>query len=159
MIFLNLKSSVSSLIQITFRCSKKNLLKYNDVFLENSGLWNSDTKLRVYDKHEMGKWAMVVEEDVVTGSVNAISLNSLLKKYGIKYVDILKLDIETSEKQLFSENYEEWLPKIKTIIIELHDWMEHGCSKPFFVAINKSFSNYKYSHIGENVIITNLDIT
>lgn len=141
-----------------FQMLQKNLLKYKDVFFENSGLWNKDTKLKVYDKYNCGKWGMVVEEDIDTGTVSAISLNSLLEKYSINYVDVLKLDIETSEKQLFSENYEEWLPKVKTIIIELHDWMQHGCSKPFFIAINKSFSNYKYSHSGENIIITNLDI-
>lgn len=141
-----------------FQMLQKNLIKYNDVFFENCGLWNKNTKLKVYDKYNCGKWAMVVEEDLASGSVSAISLNSLLEKYSIEYIDILKLDIETSEKQLFSENYEKWLPKVKTIIIELHDWIEPGCSKSFFTAINKSFSNYEYSHIGENVIITNQDI-
>ena len=42
---------------------------------------------------------------------------TLLDKYNIKFVDILKLDIETSEKYLFTTNYEAWLPKVKTIII------------------------------------------
>ena len=141
-----------------FHLLRNNLSKYNNVFFENSGLWNKDTKLRVYDKYNYGKWGMVVEEDLQTGTVSAISLNSLLEKYSIEYVDILKVDIETSEKQLFSDNYEKWLPKIKTIVIELHDWIEPGCSKPFFIAINKCFSNYHLSFRGENVIITNLDI-
>ena len=142
-----------------FQMTQKNLSPYTDVFFENSGIWFKDTKLKVYDKYNSGKWGMVVEEDVVAGNINAISLNSLFEKYAIDYVDVLKLDIETSEKQLFSENYEIWLPKVKTIIIELHDWIEPGCSKPFFVAINKCLNHYNYTHFGENVIITNLDIT
>ncbi|MPN35170.1 hypothetical protein SDC9_182665 [bioreactor metagenome] len=44
------------------------------------------------------------------------------------------------------------------IIIELHDWMEDNCAKPFFEAINKTFKNYKYYINGENTIIINQDI-
>ncbi len=141
-----------------FSMLQKNVQNYADVYLENSGLWMKDTKLKVYDKFNFGKWGMVVEEDLIAGNIDAISIGSLLKKHSIDYIDILKLDIETSEKQLFSENYESWLPKVKTIIIELHDWIELGCSKPFFKAINNSFNNYSFSHVGENVIITNEDI-
>ena len=45
----------------------------------------------------------------------------------------------------------------KVIIIELHDRMEEGCAKAFFSAINKCYTKYSYSTLGENVIITNLD--
>jgi FkbM family methyltransferase len=141
-----------------FKLLQKNVSKYDNIFLENSGIWFKDTKLKVYDKFDSGKWGMVVEEDLVDGSISAISMKSLMDKYSLDYIDVLKLDIETSEKQLFSENYEDWLPKVKTIIIELHDWMEKGTSKPFFTAINKSFKNYSYSHCGENVIIVNEDL-
>jgi FkbM family methyltransferase len=141
-----------------FQLLKKNLSLYNEVLFENYGLWSKDTKLKVYDKFNLGKWGMVVEEDMAEGTIDAISLSSLLKKYSIEQVDVLKLDIETSEKQVFSEGYEEWLPKVKTIIIELHDRMEAGCSKPFFIAINKCLTNYAYAVRGENTIITNNDI-
>ena len=79
-------------------------------------------------------------------------------EHQLTQIDILKIDIETSEKQLFSENYSEWLPKVKVIIIELHDRMDAGCAKSFFTAINNCYTNYTYSTLGENVIITNLDL-
>jgi hypothetical protein len=43
------------------------------------------------------------------------------------------------------------------IIIELHDWLEPGCSAVFFEAINKIYSNYSHSVKGENTIIENSD--
>ncbi|HVX27045.1 MAG TPA: FkbM family methyltransferase [Parafilimonas sp.] len=141
-----------------FNLTKKNLSSYNNVFVENCGLWNKDAKLKVYDKFNLGKWGMVVEEVSNEGDVSAICLKSLLQKYSIDYIDVLKLDIETSEKILFSKNYEEWLPRVKTIIIELHDWVEEGCAKPFFEAINKSFKKYSYLVKGENTIIANNDL-
>ena len=101
---------------------------------------------------------MVVEEDLENGTINAKSLDSIIAKHNIDIIDILKIDIETSEKQLFTNNFEKWLPKTKVIIIELHDRMEAGCAKAFFNAINKCYTNYTYSTLGENVIITNLDL-
>jgi FkbM family methyltransferase len=141
-----------------FDVLKKNISPYENIFCENCGLWNRDAKLKVYDKYEMGKWAMVVEEDAVNGNISAVSLKTLMQKYSIERIDVLKLDIETSEKQLFLDNYDYWLSKTKIIIIELHDWMEDGCAKPFFEAINKSYSKYKFTMIGENVVIENKDL-
>ncbi len=141
-----------------FQMLERNLKKYDNVFLENRGLWKKDTKLKVYDKYNNGKWGMIVEEDLISGSIGAISMNSLFQKYAIERVDILKLDIEASEKQVFAEHCETWLPKVKMVLIELHDRIDPECSKNFFAAINKSFKKYTSSQRGENIIITNMDI-
>ena len=138
---------------------KKNASVYQNVFFENYGIWNIDTKLKAHDKYNRGKWGVVVEEDKVGGTIQAISISTLMKKHGIDYIDVLKLDIETSEIQLFSDNYQEWLPKVKEIIIELHDGFEEGCSRAFFEAINKSIPRYKlHTTRGENLVIENLDL-
>ncbi len=141
-----------------FETLQHNLKNYDSIFFENAGLWNKDTMLKVYDKYNCGKWGMVVEEDIANGNIHALSIESLMDKYQLTHIDILKIDIETSEKQLFSDNYSKWLPKVKTIIIELHDRMDAGCAKSFFKAINNCYTNYTYSTLGENVIITNIDL-
>ena len=46
----------------------------------------------------------------------------------MRKIDIMKIDIEGSEKELFESNYESWLPKVKTLIIELHDHMRKGAA-------------------------------
>ena len=78
-----------------------------------------------------------------------------MKKYEINHIDLLKIAIKTSEKQVFASNYYKWLPNVKNIIIELHDHKEPGCARAFFEAINKCLINYTYSIIGENTIIRN----
>lgn len=138
---------------------KKNGSQYSDVFFENYGIWNTDTKLKVSDKYNRGKWGVVVEENLVNGNVDSISITTLVKKYNIDIIDILKIDIESSEKQLFSNNYETWLPKVKKIVIELHDGHEEDCSRTFFEAIHKTIPRYKlHTTQGENLIIENLDL-
>lgn len=141
-----------------FKILEKNLKPYKNVILINAALWTHKTKLKIYDKFNFGKYGMVVEEDETDGEINALSINDLIENFAIKQIDILKIDIETSEKKIFSTNDLNWLKLVKVVIIELHDWMEKGCSKPFFKAINEQFSSYSYHHHGENVIITNHDL-
>jgi FkbM family methyltransferase len=134
-----------------FEALQKNAAPYSDVYCENCGLWCKDTILKVHS--EFDKAGVVVEEDVKNGQVPAISIDTLLKKHNIEQVDILKLDIEGSEKQVFSANFEQWLPNVKMIVIELHDWIEAGCAQSFFSAVNKCFKEYRFDMSGENVII------
>ncbi|MFM8591734.1 MAG: FkbM family methyltransferase [Sphingomonadales bacterium] len=77
------------------------------------------------------KWTEQIEEK----SIPAISMGSLLKKYNLPTLDIVKLDVEGAEKEIFSANVDEWLPFTRILIIELHDNMRPGCSRSVFNAI------------------------
>lgn len=136
----------------------KNTEKYDDISVINCGLWNKSTMLKVYDKYNSGKWGMVVEETSDTSDPQAvwsISIGDIIEKYGFTSVDLLKIDIETAEKYLFDESCKSWLPKVKVIAIELHDWIEPGCAQPFLNAINTVFKKYAYYIKGELTIIVN----
>ena len=58
-------------------------------------------------------------------------------------IDILKIDIEGAEKELFMDNYKTWLGKTKVIVIELHDRLDKEISGIFFKAVN----NYQTGNI------------
>src|SRR5688572_14319071 len=140
-----------------FETLNKNLSRYSHVEALRAGLWNRNSKLKIVDRYTSGHSALTVEENIAEGSIPAVTIGSVMETFGLNAIDVLKIDIETSEKDLFSKNYEEWLPKVRMIIIELHDWLKPGCSKAFFEAINKSYRNYGYSVYGENTIIENSD--
>lgn len=144
-----------------FRMLEKNVGGLSDVTLIEGGLWHSNTYLTISDKYQLGKWAMIVEENenrVDESSIETFTIDDVMRISNLDSIDLLKLDIETAERELFSENYENWLPKTKAIVIELHDWMSKGCSKPFFKAINNCFEHYSFSTKGENTIIINEDL-
>lgn len=44
---------------------------------------------------------------------------------GIKEIDILKCDIEGAELNVFEENSDEWLPNVRSIVIEIHGARAH----------------------------------
>jgi hypothetical protein len=83
--------------------------------------------------------------------IKAVTIDTLLKKSGFDKIDILKLDIEGAEREIFSKNFDSWLDKVDIIMIELHDRIKKGCTKAFYSAVNK----YKWKKFkrGENIIL------
>lgn len=129
----------------------KNTKNYPNFCGYNKGIWNKNAYLNIKD-NKLGNWGFSVYESTncIEGSIEAISMDQLIEIHDIKQIDILKIDIEGSEIELFASNYERWLPMTKMIIIELHDWMREGCSMQFFSTLVKY--NFELSHKGENLI-------
>lgn len=136
-----------------FELLKKNTEKYNDIFCIKSGVWNKSTDLVIKEENS-GNWGFVTEEfnleSVDSHVITAISINEIIDTYNIEQIDILKIDIEGSEKELFEINFENWLKITKVLIIELHDGLKQGASKSFFKAISKY--DFNMSRKNENLI-------
>jgi FkbM family methyltransferase len=131
----------------------KNTEKYPDIECIRMGIWNTNAILKVGDDYNMGKWGFVCREvnEEDENTVRAVSISEIMRRYNKQEIDILKIDIEGGELELFSSNYEDWLPKTKVIVIELHDWVRKGCSKSFFTALMKyDFSVHR--GVGENMV-------
>lgn len=139
-----------------------NVNDYPNIISLRKGLSNlSGQKIEVYDS-EKGKWGFTTglvdessdrsEERVVL----TINIDDIMTQYGFSYLDIVKVDIEGAEKDLFESNYENWLPKTRCLVIELHDRLQLGCSKNFFNAIGRY--NFSLSQKGENLILINQDL-
>ncbi|MCF6410794.1 FkbM family methyltransferase [Pseudalkalibacillus salsuginis] len=131
---------------------KENIRNYDQIKLLHAGLWNKNTFLKVKDVG-LGEWGMMVEETerAEQGSFKAVTIDSIAANFGMEEIDILKLNVEGAEKELFSQGYESWLSKVKILIIELHDRMKPGCSRAFYKAIRPyNFATFKR---GANVIL------
>jgi FkbM family methyltransferase len=135
-----------------FELLVNNTIKYNDIHCIEGGIWNKSTNLEIRDIG-LGNWGFIIEESelVTKNSISAFTIDDIITKFKIEKIDILKIDIEGSEKELFSSNFERWLPKTRVIIIELHDRLKEGCSKSLFSALSNF--NYSISFRGENLYI------
>jgi FkbM family methyltransferase len=129
-----------------------NTKKISNVKRIKAGLWHKKAYLKVIDKN-LGKWGFAVKEVDENNEydIQAVTINSILEHTGYKYIDILKLDIEGAERELFANNPELWLTQVNIIVIELHDWLRDGCSQAFYSAFNRSeWNEYKE---GEKVVM------
>ncbi len=124
--------------QSNFLQLQKNTASYPNVKPVRAALWHCDALLGITDPQEH-HWAFTVKEvgAETPASFDGISLRSFMLENGLERIDLLKIDIEGAEHELFSEGYDYWLPRTKAIIIELHDWLREGCSATFFKAISR----------------------
>ena len=79
-----------------------------------------------------------------------ISIEKFMIDYSIREIDILKLDVEGAEKNIFSSNTN-WISKVQLLIIELHDEVVPGCSREFFSAISEY--DFEEHRKGENFFL------
>jgi len=134
-----------------FNMLLKNTEVYDDIHCIKYGVWNKSTNLEIIDR-DKGEWRYSTKEVEFENehTVKAISIEDIIEKFNIPYIDIIKMDIESAEKEVFEGHHEKWLPKVKSLIIELHDTYKEGCSKSLFNAlINYNFSTRLK---GENII-------
>ena len=122
-----------------FEILQKHTEKLSNIIRIKAAVWPQDAFLKFVDRNTE-EWSFQVEE--VSGSetydVEAVTIDAVMKKTGFDRIDILKLDIEGSEKELFSENYDVWMDKVNVIVIELHDRKKNGCTETFYSAVDKN---------------------
>lgn len=122
----------------------KNTAPYQNVRCLQGGVWRRDAYLRITNP-EGAPWGFVVEEvgspetggerEIRPGELRAYSTESLMKQFGWETIDLYKIDIEGSEKELFENPDAVWLDRVKLFVLELHDRKKPGCAKAFFRAL------------------------
>ncbi len=140
-----------------FEVLSSNTKPYKNIEPLNCGLWSKSTFLDVINTGQ-GPNAFIVKEaeTITSSSVKALSIADIIKQQGWPNADIVKMDVEGSEKEIFEGDYSSWLPATKIVIIELHDRMRKGCSKAVFAAFSKY--NFSCTIAGENLVFTNEDL-
>lgn len=122
----------------------------------NKGLWNKNSFLKIVDNN-LGNWGFSVEEvsSAKDADINAITINEIISNYDLPRIDILKLDIEGAEIELFESNTD-WLEKVNCLVIELHDRIRPGCEES--VKNKMSSDVWQEKRSGEKVVFTRIEI-
>jgi len=66
-----------------------------------------------------------------------------MRDFSIDHIDLLKIDIEGSEKEVFEAC--DWQDRIGSAVVELHDRFRPGCSQ----AVNHALENFSQSTSGD----------
>jgi FkbM family methyltransferase len=119
----------------------RNTAAYPSVTTINAALWNENCELDIFDPQQ-GHTAFQMRDksavpDTQRTRVPGITLDKLLKDFGVSHVDLLKIDIEGAEREVFSRS-SPWIECVDIIAIELHDWMLPGC-EPIVRPATKDF--------------------
>ena len=134
-----------------FKILKENIsINYINAKLIHGGIWNKNAYLNlVRDFRDRSDWAIRVEESAVVTDLKAFSISEIASEANWKTIDILKIDIEGSEKNVFEKDADtSFLKMTKCIAIEIHD--EFDCRETIY----KILMEYGFSlqNVGETTI-------
>lgn len=131
----------------------RNTKHYGNVICLNKAVWSKPAELAMVNRQN-GNWAIqtVVADAHQDNKVSAVSLNNIIDEFRIDRIDLLKIDIEGAEKELFSRDYKYWLSRTGVLTIELHT---DEITELFYQTLSQF--RYRKSYAGENQIIYFLD--
>ena len=67
--------------------------------------------------------------------VRGVTIDNLMERWSLPWIDILKADIEGAERHIFRASYISWLKKVRILIIELHEACYPGTTDIFQKAL------------------------
>lgn len=105
----------------------RNCAAFPRITLRRAALWDGPGLVRVSDPGD-GAWSLRAEAG--GGDVPAIALGALFDELGWESVDLVKLDIEGAERRVL-DDAPNWLPRVRHLLVELHDRFEPGCEAAF----------------------------
>jgi len=135
------------------RLCAKNTAHLPGVRVIQGALWPRDTWLQIESPDVHNTEFRVVETTrQQPNALHAYTIPALLDMAKADMVDILKIDIEGGERELFADNAD-WLTRVGVLIIELHDRLHPGCSRELYRAICNRSLDFNQRIQGENTII------
>jgi FkbM family methyltransferase len=129
--------------QSNFEVMLRNIRCYPNITPIHAALWGCEGYVSIGDPlpGASGNWAFTVNSK--PGDVHAITMRSFMRDAGIDHIDLLKLDIEGSEKEVFQTC--DWQDRIDSIVIELHDRFRPGCS----AVVNEALKEFSRTESGD----------
>lgn len=104
-----------------FAILERNCSSLSSVELVQKGIWGTSCRLRVRPGSTAEAWALQFEPvPSEAEGIPAESIPMLLDQLPGGYCDLLKLDIEGAETNVFQQNDLNWINKVSVILIETH---------------------------------------
>ena len=135
-----------------FDILSKNVAPFENIVPIHAAVAASCGIREIFDR-STGPWGYTIagtpnETTELGEKVEALSIDALSERLQISKIDLLKIDIEGTEKEIF-ENAGRWLTMTDTIIVELHDYIVIGASRAFYMA-TVDFSRFELH--GEKIL-------
>lgn len=140
---------------------KKNTCLYPNIIPIQAAVWNENKSVLLTDPGA-GCWGFQIEHNDATSQphdiqrdqvlVNGMTIETIMDSFDFPHIDILKIDIEGAEKELFTDT-SAWIDKVNTLIVELHERMKPGCNRSFYNGTNGFDMEWRR---GENILLSRI---
>jgi FkbM family methyltransferase len=135
---------------------RRNAAAFAGIDVIEGAVWPHDAALALEDPGK-GRWGFRVREAGDRGTVRAVTVPQLIERAGGSSIDLMKIDIEGSELELFAEATS-WLDQVGALVIELHDRFRPGCRDALDRALAGARPDFHETQRGEDVIFVRDDL-
>lgn len=129
-----------------FKMLEINTKPYSNIHIIKAALWDSVCEINLFNVG-LGTGGFMVGTENKTNDftipyieklslTKTVTIEYIMQEYGIDKIDILKIDIEGAEREVFNSS-SAWIDKVNLIIVELHERMKKGCNEAFSKIIEK----------------------
>jgi FkbM family methyltransferase len=99
---------------------EKNCSPYPNITLVRGALWTRGRTLSIQSAGVDSNAFQLIEDP--SGNIPGFSVLDLMRMFNVEHIDVLKMDIEGSEKIIFEDDgVKKWLPRVRAILVETHD--------------------------------------
>lgn len=138
-----------------FELLARNVAPYPRVVPVRAALWHENRDIDLVDP-ELGQWGFMTQarddEDYygeIVHGVRGLTIDTLMAEQGLAHIDILKLDVEGAEREIFADPAA-WIGKVDALIVELHERLKPGCCRSFYNGSNGFDEEWRQ---GENIYL------
>ncbi len=120
--------------QSNFELLKQNVAAYPQIIPLQLALWSENKAICLVDPGN-GNHGFQTDDHSSVGrhasaTVTAMTIDALMERFSLSVIDILKVDIEGAEREVF-ESADPWMSRVNGVMIELHDHLKPGCTNAF----------------------------
>ena len=103
----------------------RNVAAYPNIDVVPGGIWSHATRLAI-ENPDGEAFAFTVAERP-DGPIRAHGVDDLMRERELPRIDVLKLDVEGAEVEVFS-SAPRWIDRVDTILVETHERLRPGCT-------------------------------
>src|SRR5580704_16191437 len=109
-----------------FKVLALNTSPYPRIRRLNGAVWSKPARLSV-SGHELGDWGAQFSDGAADAATQAWSVDDILRLSGWDRADLIKCDIEGSEREVFADRHARWHQDALCVTVETHDEWIPGC--------------------------------
>jgi FkbM family methyltransferase len=123
----------------------RNTAPYPNIKCLRAAIWHREEPVSIANPDASSFEFRVKGTESSVSTIDGKTIDNIMAIAGFEAVDLLKLDIEGAEYDLFEAGEPAWLKDVEYLALELHDRLRHGCSE----LIYKRMSQRTHSKQGE----------
>ena len=146
-------------VKRNFEQLQKNISSFQKIEVSHTAIWSEKCKLKLISATDDSQgWHLEAVDANQDYDMLGQTFHDLMQSFKVSSIDVLKVDIEGAEMELFGNNCDQWIHNVKCLIIECPDGDSPLATSKIFKIFNDVGYTFNTYINGENLILVRSDL-